>query len=126
MAGKRPGGVTLVAVLVVINGVLDVLIGVLGLLGVALAGVAVLAFVPLVALVLGILTILVGVALLRGGSIARGITTVVLVLDLAFAVFAIVQNVGSSSLWGAVVSAALALIGIVLLWTRRASEFFRG
>ncbi|GAA2081013.1 hypothetical protein GCM10009840_15830 [Pseudolysinimonas kribbensis] len=125
MAGRRPGGVTLVAVLVVINGVLEILAGVLGLAGVALAGVPLLAFLPIIPLVLGILTILVGISLLRGGQIARGITTVVLVLDLAFAIFAIVQNLGSGNVWSGVVSGVLALIGIILLWTRRASEFFR-
>jgi len=126
MAGKRPGGVTLVAVLVVIYGILQVLGGVLGIAGVTLVGVPLLAFLPIILLVLGILTILVGVALLRGGSIARGITTVVLVLDLAGAIFSIVQTLGTSDVWGGIVSGALALIGIILLWTRRASAFFRG
>jgi hypothetical protein len=125
MAGKRPGGVTLVAVLVVIYGILEVLAGVLGLTGVALAGVAVLAFLPIIPLVLGILTILVGVSLLRGGQIARGLTTVVLVIDLAFAIFSIVQNLHTGDVWSGIVSGALALIGIILLWTRRASDFFR-
>jgi hypothetical protein len=126
MAGKRPGGVTLVAVLVVISGVLQLLAGILGLAGVAIAGAGVLAVLPIIAVVLGVLTILVGVSLLRGGQIARGLTTLVLAIDLAFAVFAIFQNVGTSGIWSPIVSGALALIGIILLWTRRASAFFRG
>lgn len=126
MAGRRPGGVTLVAVLVIINGILELLGGVLGLAGAAVGGAGVLAAVPVLALVLGILTLLVGLSLLRGGQIARGLTTVVLALDLAFAVLAVFRDVGSSQIWSPVVSGALALIGIVLLWTRRASEFFRG
>jgi hypothetical protein len=126
MAGKRPGGVTLVAVLVVLNGILEILAGVLGLAGVAIAGLGSLAIVPIIALVLGILTILVGVSLLRGGQIARGLTTLVLAVDLAFAVWGIIDNVGSSQIWSPIVSGALALLGIILLWTRRASVFFRG
>ena len=126
MAGRRPGGVTLVAVLVIINGILEIIGGVLGLAGLAVVGAGALVAVPVVALVLGILTFLVGLSLLRGGQIARGLTTVVLAVDLAFAIFAIFQNAGSSTVWSPIVSGVLALIGIVLLWTRRASEFFRG
>jgi len=126
MAGKRPGGVTLVAILVVLNGILEILGGVLGLTGVAIAGLGSLAILPVIALVLGILTVLVGVSLLRGGQIARGLTTLVLAVDLAFAVWGIIDNVGSSQIWSPIVSGALALLGIILLWTRRASVFFRG
>ncbi|MGN6326574.1 hypothetical protein [Pseudolysinimonas sp.] len=130
MAGRRPGGVTLVAILVILNGLLGVLVGVLGLAGVAIAGVPALAVLPVIPLVLGILTFLVGISLLRGGQIARGLTTVVLAIDLAFAIYgvfqAVVAGAGGGSLWSPIVSGVLALIGIVLLWTRRASAFFRG
>ena len=130
MAGRRPGGVTLVAVLVILNGLLDIVVGVLGLAGVAIAGVPALAALPVIPLVLGILTFLVGISLLRGGQIARGLTTVVLAIDLAFAVYGIFQaaaaGAGGEGLWSPIISGALALIGIILLWTRRASAFFRG
>jgi hypothetical protein len=126
MAGRRPGGVTLVAVLVVISGILQLLGGILGIAGVAAIGAGALAALPIVAVVLGILTILVGLSLLRGGQIARGITTVVLAIDLAYAILGIFQTVGTASVWSPIVSGALALIGIALLWTRRASAFFRG
>lgn len=126
MAGRRPGGVTLVAVIVVLNGILELLVGILGLAGVVAVGAGVLAPVPIVAIVLGILTILVGLSLLRGGQIARVITTIVLAIDLAYAILGIFQSTGSSSIWSPIVSGLLALLGIVLLWTRRASAFFRG
>lgn len=126
MAGRRPGGVTLVAVIVVINGILELLGGILVLAGVAAIGAGVLAAVPVVAIVLGILTILVGLSLLRGGQIARVITTIVLAIDLAYAILGIFQSTGSGAIWSPLVSGLLALLGIVLLWTRRASAFFRG
>jgi hypothetical protein len=126
MAGRRPGGVTLVAVLVIINGILGIIGGVVAIAAVAAAGAGGAIVLAIIPLVLGVLTFLVGLSLLRGGQIARGLTTVVLVIDLAFAIFAIFQNLGSASIWSPIVSGALALIGIVLLWTRRASEFFRG
>jgi hypothetical protein len=129
MAGRRPGGVTLVAVLVILNGLLDIVVGVLGLAGVAIAGVPGLAALPAIPLVLGILTFLVGISLLRGGQIARGLTTVVLAIDLAFAIYGVFQAIavgaGGQGLWSPIISGALALIGIILLWTRRASAFFR-
>lgn len=126
MAGRRPGGVTLVAVLVIITGILQILGGVLALAGLAAVGAGGSAIVAVIPLVLGILTVLVGLSLLRGGQIARGLTTVVLAIDLAYAIFGIFQAMGSSTIWSPIVSGVLALIGIVLLWTKRASAFFRG
>jgi hypothetical protein len=126
MAGRRPGGVTLVAVIVVISGILQLLGGILGIAGVAAIGAGAIVALPIIAVVLGILTILVGLSLLRGGQIARAITTIVLAIDLAFAILGIFQSVGTSSIWSPIVSGALALLGIILLWTRRASAFFRG
>jgi hypothetical protein len=126
MAGRRPGGVTLVAVLVILNGVLQIVGGVLALAGLAAAGAGGGAVVAVIPLVLGILTFLVGLSLLRGGQIARGLTTVVLAIDLAYAIFGIFQSMGSSAIWSPILSGVLALIGIILLWTKRASAFFRG
>jgi hypothetical protein len=126
MAGRRPGGVTLVAVLVILNGVLQTIGGILALAGLAAAGAGGVAVVGIIPLVLGILTILVGISLLRGGQIARGLTTIVLVIDLAYAVFGLFQTAGTSAMWSPILSGLLALIGIILLWTRRASAFFRG
>jgi hypothetical protein len=129
MAGRRPGGVTLVAVLVILNGLLEILLGVLGLAGVALVAVPALAVLPAIPLVLGILTLLVGISLLRGGQIARGLTTVVLAVNLAYAIYGVVQAVVAGSgdgLWSPVISGLVALIGLVLLWSKRASAFFRG
>jgi len=126
MAGRRPGGVTLVAVLVIITGILQIVGGVLALAGLAAVGAGGGAIVAVIPLVLGILTFLVGLSLLRGGQIARALTTVVLAIDLAYAIFGIFQSAGASAIWSPVVSGVLALIGIILLWTRRASAFFRG
>jgi hypothetical protein len=126
MAGRRPGGVTLVSVLVIIQGVLELAGGILALAGLAFAGAGPFAGFAIIPIVLGILTILVGVSLLRGGQIARGITTVVLVVNLAFAIWGVVLGPHDGGFWGSVVSGVISLIGIVLLWSLRASEFFRG
>jgi len=121
---KRPGGVTLVAVIVWIQGFLSALGGALLMIGANtpngnLAGFSV---VGLVSLILGIVTIIVGVGLLRGSSTARVLTTIVLVLSIASAVYAMVTtgNVATQ-----IISALLAVIGLILLYTKAASDYFR-
>jgi hypothetical protein len=117
MAGTRPGGVTLVAVIGIITGILQALTGLLALFaggGAAAAGI--------IALIIGIFTIIVSVYLLRGSRLARVLVTISFVLSLASAVYAII--VTPSNPWSAIVSGLLALIGIILLYTRRANDYF--
>ncbi|HXH34266.1 MAG TPA: hypothetical protein VNJ54_07615 [Plantibacter sp.] len=121
---KRPGGVTLVAVIVWIQGFLSAFGGFLLMVGAntpngTMSGFN---FIGLISLVLGIVTIIVGVGLLRGSSTARVLTTLVLVLSIASAIYAMIAtgNVATQ-----IISALLAVIGLILLYTKAASDYFR-
>lgn len=111
---SRPAGVTVVAVIVWITGLLQVIGGLLTIL---------IPFVGIISIILGIITIVVGSGLLGGSNVARVLTTIVLALNLASAVFSITG--GSNASWSSIISGILALIGIVLLYTRAANAYFR-
>ncbi|SDY86083.1 hypothetical protein [Herbiconiux ginsengi] len=121
---QRPGGVTLVAVIVWIQGLLTLIGGIIALIGAFAPGVVGGAFlaVAIISIVIGIITIAVGFGLLRGSNGARILTTVVLVISLATAIFSLFTT---NSFWSQVVSALLAVIGLILLYTQRANEYFR-
>lgn len=121
MAGTRPGGVTLVAVLAWISGAVNVIAGILLLIAALMAPDAL--WYGLIQLVLGIITIAVAFGLLRGSNGARVLLTVVFVLNLISAVFVIFFQ--QAQIWSGIVSGVAVVIGLVLLWTRRANEFFR-
>lgn len=121
MAGTRPGGVTLVAVLACIAGAVNIIAGILMLIAALMAPDAL--WYGLIHLLLGVITIAVAIGLLRGNSTARVLLTIVFVLDLVWAVFVIFFQ--QALIWSGVVSGVLVLIGLVLLWTRPANEFFR-
>ena len=123
MAGPRPGGVTLVAVIAWINGVLGVITGILLLTGGSAAEAPAVTTAAWVTIVIGIITILVGVGLLRGSNLARIVATVVFVLNLANAIWTMFAVPGQ--LWVAIINGLLAIIGLVLLYSARANEFFR-
>ena len=124
MARSRPGGVTLVAILASLSGALNVIGGAVLLLTApasAAPGAAVLG--GIIGVVLGLATIFVAVGLWRGSNLARTIATVVFTLNLINGIVTIFTTAGNA--WSGVVSALFALIGIVLLWTKAASAFFR-
>ena len=121
MAGPRPGGVTLVAVIAWISGAVNIIAGVLLLIAAIMAPTAL--WFGLVQLALGIITIVVSLGLLRGRNPARIVVTIVFVLDLISAVVVVLFQ--QALVWSGVVSGVLVVIGLVLLWTRRANEFFR-
>jgi hypothetical protein len=121
MAATRPTGVTVVAVLAWISGIVNIIAGILLLIAALMAPDAL--WYGLVQLALGIVTIIVGVGLMRGNSNARVVMTVVFVLNLISAVFVVFFQ--QAQVWSGVVSGILVLIGLVLLWTRPANEFFR-
>ncbi|TQJ32114.1 hypothetical protein [Microbacterium sp. SLBN-146] len=132
MAGNRPGGVTLVAVLAWISGVLNVLGGILLLIGVGAGettvdgmdvGGGVGAAAAWISIIIGILTIAVGLGLLRGANIARIIAAIVFILNVISAVYLLVtQGVGN---WTAIISGILAVIALILLFSPKANAFFR-
>lgn len=115
MAGARPGGVTLIAVLTWINGALGIISGILALI----AG---LGTVGWVTLALGVLTLAVGVGLLNGSNLARVLATIVFVLNVAAAIYTLTTG---GTLWSAIATGGLALIALILLYTARSNAFFR-
>ena len=121
MTGTRPGGVTVVAVLAWISGAVNIIAGGLLIFAAIMAPDAL--WYGLVQLLLGIVTIVLSVGLLRGRPNARIVMTVVFVLNLISALFVIFFQ--QAQVWSGVVSGVAVVIGLVLLWTRRANEFFR-
>jgi hypothetical protein len=121
MAGTRPGGDTLVAVIAWITGAINIIAGVLLIFAAIMAPDAL--WFGLIQLALGIITIVVSVGLFRGRSVARVVVTIVFVLNLISAVFVIFAQ--QAQIWSGIASGLLALIGIILLYTTRANEFFR-
>ena len=86
MAGERPVGVTIVAVIAWI-------IGAIQIVGAILALIAGAGFDAWVVLIIGILTIAVSLGLFRGSNTARIIMAIVFTLNLIVAVWAIVIGV---------------------------------
>jgi hypothetical protein len=119
MSGRRPAGVTLVAILAIISGALSILGAVLFFaagLGTVITAAAI------VSLVIGIVTFLVGFFLLRGSSAARMLATISFILSIADAVYTLIAQ--PSQIWSAFFSGLFALIGVILLWSKRASTYF--
>jgi glucose dehydrogenase len=114
MAGERPVGVTIVAVIAWIIGAIQIVGAILALI----AGAGIDAW---VVLIIGILTIAVSLGLFRGNNTARIIMAVVFTLNLIVAVWALVIGV---DFWDQVIAGALAIIGLVFLFSKKASAFF--
>lgn len=119
MAGERPGGVTLIAVLTWINGAIGIVTGIIALMGGA--GTA-----GWIALALGVVTLAVGIGLLRGSNVARVIATIVFVLNIVNTILVFIPGVQpGANIWSALGTGLLSLIGLIMLYTSRANEFFR-
>ena len=116
MAGRRPFGVTLVAIIAWLTGALQIIAGVLLLIGGEITF-------GIVAMLIGFVTILVSLGLFGGSNGARILPAVVFVLNIAGSVYLMIT--GPAQLWSAVGSAVLPLIGLLLLFTSRANSFFR-
>ncbi len=126
---KRPSGVTLVSVFVVISGVVYLLSGIITLTagsGSEVAGTnesRSLLVVGILTIVLGLVEFAVARGVLQGRSGARTIVTIVNALTLVSGVFGATQagnQRGTSS--GQVV---VAIIVLILLYTPQANAFFR-
>ena len=126
---KRPGGVTLLGVLVIISGILYVISGIIALIAYAgtggdltsnqrtiilVAGIAVLLF--------GIIELAVARGLFRGSNGARIIVAVVNVLTIISGLIAAFQSGNQrGTSFGQVV---IAIIVLALLYSPKANEFF--
>jgi glucose dehydrogenase len=114
MAGERPVGVTIVAVIAWIIGAIQIVSAILALI----AGAGIDAW---AVLIVGILTIAVSLGLFRGSNTARIIMAVVFTLNLVVAVWAIVIGV---DFWDQIIAAVLAIVGLVFLVSAKANAFF--
>lgn len=122
MAGQRPGGVVLIAVLAWIGAVLQVVSGVLVLTRVVSPdGVGTEA--AWVAVIVGVISFVVAFFLFSGSNVARILVTISFALSLLTAVLAIVAN--PTNLVAPILSGIVSLVGLALLYTKRANEFFR-
>jgi hypothetical protein len=126
----RPGGVTLVAVLTWIVGLLDVLAGTILLFQTSVAatveefgGASQLIATAIFQIFVGVVIIAIAGGLLRGSPSARIVVTVFQVLSIMGGVFlAIAYPAGAI---GEYIGIAISLVIIFLLWTGRANAFFR-
>jgi len=122
MAGQRPGGVILIAVLAWIGAALQIISGILVLTG-ALRAEGVGTETAWIAIVVGVISFAVAFFLFSGSNVARILVTISFVLSLLTAIFALIAN--PSNLVAPILSGLVAVIGIALLYTGRANEFFR-
>ena len=124
---RRPAGVTVVTVIVIILGVLQLLGGVAFLFAAFAAAAA--AQPPLYAVAIGgilfgIVVLVLGSSLGRGSNAARVILTIFLCLTIVGAIFGF--QIGGYGVTSSIVDILLAIIALILLYTGRANDFFRG
>ncbi len=115
MAGARPVGVTVIAVITWINGLIGIISGIFGLI----AGAGTVAWITLA---LGVITLAVGAGLLNGSNVARVIATIVFVLNVAGAIYLLFNG---GTLWSAIGTGGLSLLALILLYTGKSNAFFR-
>ena len=126
----RPGGVTLVAVLAWISGLLDIFGGTILLFQTSAAstveqfgGASTLIASAIVSILIGAIVIIVAIMLLRGSAVARMIVTVFEVLSIVASIFfAIAYPAGAIAEYFGI---AVSVVVLFLLWSGRASAFFR-
>lgn len=127
MSGPRPGGVTLVAVIIWIWSLVDLIVGVLSVIAFWIPAIIINLGFGLGVLGNGILSIVFGIigffiagGLLRGSRVARALVTIWLIFSLIGAVVSLVNG----SVFGGIVSLAVAIIGLLLLWAGKAARYF--
>jgi len=126
----RPGGVTLVAVLTWISGLLDIISGSLLLFQTSASaaverfgGESQLIVSALATTLVGVVVIVVAIGLFRGNNASRIVITVFQMVSIILSVFlAIAYPPGAIAEY---FSIAVAAVVLILLWTGRASAFFR-
>ncbi len=121
MTTQRPGGVVLIAVLAWIGAALQVISGVLVLTRV-LSPEGVGTEAAWIAIIVGVVSFIVAFFLFSGSKVARILVTISFVLSLLTAVFALIAN--PANFVAPILSGLVALIGIGLLYTKRANEYF--
>jgi hypothetical protein len=121
MAGPRPIAVTIIAVLAAIAGVLQIVSGLSLIFAWEVGSV----WQGTIDIFVGLLVLVTGLALLQGNPLARTVATVVLILSIVAAVITAFA-VTPGWTWAVGVGAGvLALVGLILLWTPRSSQWFK-
>lgn len=126
----RPGGITFIAVLAWIQGLFDIIAGVILLFNqhdaaliLDFGGSGPLITAAIIYILVGIIIIVIARGLLRGSNGARVVVTAFEILTLAGALFVMIA--APSQFVSALITAFIALVVILLLWTGRAAAFFR-
>lgn len=129
MPAIRPASVTVVAVLAYINGILNIIGGVVLLFtrdqmvrasdAGAVAGITTSA---ILAIILGIVILIVARGLLNGSRFARGLVTVIMILNAVGGVILLF----SLQFFSGILEILWAVVMLALLYTQRANAFFAG
>lgn len=130
-ATKRPLGVTIVAALAIIAGIIDVIAGVMLLVVQAepevverMGGPGLLVTAAITSILLGAVMIVIAFGLLRGNATARVAATVLQVFSLVESLW--LGLVNPALLPSEILSALIALALLFLLWSGEASRYFKG
>lgn len=116
---SRPVGVTIVAIIAWLSGVLQIIGSIFAIIGgLLITWPAVLGW---IGLVIGLITLWVGIGLWRGNPNARTIAAIVFTINVAFAILSLF---GGESIWSAISSGGLSAIGLAMLYTSAASRYF--
>jgi len=118
MARSRPLGVTIVAIIVLVSGAIGTIGAIISLANGSTAS-------GIISLILGILTLAVAGGLFARSQIARIITAIVLVLQIASSIFSIGSGFGTFAITWPLISGILALAALILLFTKSANSYFR-
>jgi hypothetical protein len=128
---KRPLGVTIVAALTIISGIIDAIGGVVLLtmqsdpaVVAGFGGTGVLVTLAIMSILIGAFTLVVAWGLLRGNSTARIAATVLQLISLASSIWIGITQ--PAILATEILSALLALAILILLWSGEATRYFRG
>lgn len=133
MAAPRPGGVTVIAVFAWISGALDIVAGTLMLVFSPVRAVVdeygnlgtLIAAGGIISIAIGLVTVIVAGGLLRGNAAARMIVTIVQVVSIIGSLFLAIAYASSPTAVGEWFGIVISVIVLILLWSRRASAFFR-
>ncbi|WP_152030986.1 DUF7144 family membrane protein [Agromyces aureus] len=125
----RPAGVTIVAIIAWISGAIDIVVGTIQFFQASAiavdpqwGGAGAVYTAAIVSIILGLITVIVAGGLLSGNTAARLIITVVMVFSLISSLFIAVANLGNPV--GEWLSILVTFIGLMLLWSKKASAFF--
>jgi hypothetical protein len=130
-ATKRPLGVTIVAALAIIAGIIDLIAGVMLLVVQAepsaverAGGAGMIVTAAIVSLLLGAAMIIIAFGLLRGNAAARIAATVLQAFSLVESIWLAVVHPSLAP--SEILSALIAVALLFLLWSGEASRYFRG